>query len=226
LEKQLKEPSTQCVEDIFARVNIRPKDNYVIWGAGVIGEHVLEKLKAKKITPLAFVDDINPDRWGKEIQGIEIISLEKAKGKYPKARYILSSGFNYKIVPKAEGLDYIYYEKFCFQGNEKKINKAFNLFEDITSRYEFLFRFYCRDNPQTAVIPKEDRYFFKMEKDSVFIDGGAYVGDTIEKLLLHKPRAIYAFEPDPQNFDKLCENTTRIKNVCILPGALYDTRDI
>lgn len=227
LKRHLKEPSIQCIDDIFARINIRPNDNYVIWGAGTIGEHVLDKLKSRNITPLAFVDDINPDRWGKEIQGIQIISLSIAKTIHPDATYILSSGINHKIVPKVGNLKYIHYEELYYSPQNKvRVKKAFNLLEDEESKEAFLFRLNYLNKHEVAESPTEDTYFFKMEKDSVFIDGGAYVGDTIQKLLLHSPRCVYAFEPDPKNFKRLFNNTEihidYRQKIWLYPFALYN----
>jgi FkbM family methyltransferase len=198
----------------------------VIWGAGTIGEHVLEKLKAKKIIPLAFVDDINPDRWGKEIQGIPILSLEKAKEEYPDATYILSSSMNHKILPKVGNLKYIHYEELYYTPqNKSRVKKVFNLLEDNESKEAFLFRLEYLNKHEVAESSTDDTYFFKMEKDSVFIDGGAYDGDTIRALEKYKPRFIYAFEPDPKNFKKLVKNIGHMQNACHFPFALYNHSD-
>lgn len=47
---------------------------------------------------------------------------------------------------------------------------------------------------------------FNLNSDMIFLDGGAYIGDTIQLLseLLHGPcKYIYAFEPNDENFKKM-----------------------
>lgn len=46
---------------------------------------------------------------------------------------------------------------------------------------------------------------------SVFVDGGAYVGDTAFSFLDYDPATIYAFEPDPRNHAALVQNIERNK---------------
>lgn len=206
---------------IFNKVTINLDDDYVIWGAGVIGERVLEKLKLMGITPLRFVDDINTDRWDQEISGIGIVSLSYAKTVFSNATYVLSSGYNHKIVPKTDGLKYIHYEELFYGGNEENITKAFYLLEDEESKKEYLFRLDYLNNPEVKLKPEEERYCFKMKEGEIIIDGGAYDGDSIRVFKKYKPQKIYAFEPDPKNFVGLWTNTLYIGNTLIFPFALY-----
>jgi FkbM family methyltransferase len=55
-----------------------------------------------------------------------------------------------------------------------------------------------------------------------FIDGGAFDGDTLRDFLQngHKFDAIVAFEPDPENFQKLVRNTENYENIVRLPCAM------
>jgi FkbM family methyltransferase len=55
-----------------------------------------------------------------------------------------------------------------------------------------------------------------------FIDGGAFTGDTLADLNQHGYRfeAVAAFEPDPENFQKLVSNTTSCENMIRFPCAL------
>ncbi|MDD5584479.1 MAG: FkbM family methyltransferase, partial [Candidatus Omnitrophica bacterium] len=59
--------------------------------------------------------------------------------------------------------------------------------------------------------------------DPVIIEAGAYGGmDTIEMSTLWPDGTIYAFEPVPELFQKLWDNTYQLKNVCRYPFALGD----
>ncbi|MDR1227767.1 MAG: FkbM family methyltransferase [Azoarcus sp.] len=55
-----------------------------------------------------------------------------------------------------------------------------------------------------------------------FIDGGAYTGDTLADFSQHGYlfEAIAAFEPDPENFQRLVSNSTIYENIICFPCAL------
>jgi FkbM family methyltransferase len=57
-----------------------------------------------------------------------------------------------------------------------------------------------------------------------FIDGGAFIGDTLADFRQQGYRfeAIAAFEPDPENFRRLILNTTPCENLTRFPCALGD----
>ena len=58
----------------------------------------------------------------------------------------------------------------------------------------------------------------------VYVDGGAYNGDTLLELQATTPvNAAYLFEPDPSNFDVLVRNTAHLESrITCLPLALAD----
>jgi FkbM family methyltransferase len=96
------------------------------------------------------------------------------------------------------------------------VRRAFALFEDDESRGAFLVQlaraqFWSDYDPPAAAV-SEDHYFpdglFSLRPDEVFVDGGAFDGDTIRELIRHAggrpPFAkVVAFEPDPANFERL-----------------------
>lgn len=68
------------------------EDQIVIYGAGNIGKKlviVLEK-KGYRKKIVAFCDG-NQQIWGKEENGILVISLEEAVRRYPEAAYLIGS---------------------------------------------------------------------------------------------------------------------------------------
>lgn len=70
--------------------------------------------------------------------------------------------------------------------------------------------------------------FFRLDRNVVLLDGGAYIGDTIEQLfsLLGGPcKKVYAFEPNPETFQKLEKRTAQFGDLIErLPYGL-DCRD-
>lgn len=87
------------------------------------------------------------------------------------------------------------------------------LFEDEQSRREYLAQIKWRSVLDFDGLPnpvKHEIYFptdlFDIAKDEVFIDCGAFDGDTIRRFYVNRPDfegQIKAFEPDPKNNEKL-----------------------
>jgi hypothetical protein len=94
------------------------------------------------------------------------------------------------------------------------VRAGFELWSDDASRAEYVAQVRWRlwldfDNLPPPV--NQEIYFpadlMTMSEDEVFIDCGAYDGDTAANFIRHTGghfKAIYAFEADQQNFEKLC----------------------
>ena len=92
------------------------------------------------------------------------------------------------------------------------VRKAASLWADDASRQEYLNHVRWRAlGDQNALGPpvKEESYFleslYRIEDREVFVDCGAYTGDTAEQVIRRNPAfsRIVAIEADPQNFDRL-----------------------
>ena len=67
----------------------------------------------------------------------------------------------------------------------------------------------------------------KFSDKEVFIDGGAYTGDTILNFMHHvdgEYEKIYAFEPDPETFSDLVRNFSNHPNVIPIDKGLFSER--
>ena len=95
------------------------------------------------------------------------------------------------------------------------ILKTWALLEDDISQNEYLAQIQWRLNPEYSQIPAQanhDIYFppelITLIENEVFIDCGAYNGDTVRSFLKQsngKFDKLIAFEPDPVNYEKLVE---------------------
>jgi FkbM family methyltransferase len=91
------------------------------------------------------------------------------------------------------------------------IRNAYMLFAEPLSRDLYLKNLYFRLNLDFEKIPVGDKdpYFpdslFNVKGPAVFFDCGAYDGDTVKSFIERNREfdAAYAFEPDPENFNKL-----------------------
>lgn len=97
-----------------------------------------------------------------------------------------------------------------------KIEKAFDLFQDERSREIFVSHIKWRLHLDYDALPSpvDDVIYFndqliRPSSEEVLVDGGAYVGDTIESFLATFGtvgfKKIVAFEPDPENYKKLTD---------------------
>lgn len=124
----------------------------------------------------------------------------------------------------------------CYKNNKEEFEKVYNILEDDKSRetYKAIIKFRETYNYKTIKnIRYYPQYFVKEifdYKDEVFVDGGAYIGDTIFSMLKYVPlksiKKIYAWEADEKNSDVLQHEVgkallhSKIKLECI-PCALW-----
>jgi len=88
-------------------------------------------------------------------------------------------------------------------------------------------------NPKSLIclnVKDEEMYypeFFKLSDDEVFIDCGAFDGDSILSFVNKtkgKYSKVYAFEPDKNNIEKLKENTSQFKNIEIIKKGCFSSK--
>lgn len=100
------------------------------------------------------------------------------------------------------------------EGRRERIEKAFALLEDSVSQKEFLFQLRWMTSLRSMNVPPsldlEDQYFpddlFHLGKREVFVDCGAYDGDTLNNFLgrTHSEfDAVITIEPDQANVSAL-----------------------
>ena len=106
-----------------------------------------------------------------------------------------------------------------FLGQKQGIVAAFHMMADEVSRRQFVAHVRMRllarfeDLPE----PEHSRQYFPDDvvsprDDEVFVDGGAYDGDTIRAFLARSScRSIHAFEPDPSNCDALRHSVEQLE---------------
>lgn len=82
-------------------------------------------------------------------------------------------------------------------------------------------------------IASPDQYFpkeiFTYSQEEVMVNGGAYNGNVVNKFIKivgSRYKKIYAFEPDPANYKKLCQNTNHEKNIVCINAGLWKNKDI
>ncbi|MCC7194305.1 MAG: FkbM family methyltransferase [Gemmatimonadaceae bacterium] len=223
----------------------------VLMGAGGLGRRTLAGLRAAGVEPLAFADN-SSELQGSLIEGVRVRSPADAAREYAgRAAFVVTiwgAGSPHRlehsraqltalgcdvIVPfpllywayPAELLPhYLQDEPHKVLEQARDVRRAFDLWEDETSRAEYVAQVRLRMNADFDGLPRPVghlQYFpsdlFEWSSAEWIVDGGAYDGDSIRDLVrLHGEQfaRVLAIEPDPANFQRL-EAT-----VAGLPAAL------
>lgn len=127
-----------------------------------------------------------------------------------------------------DGFDYAAY----FSDHEEEIETVDAMLADEKSRkvYRNLLQYkVSRDRSLIEAVRDDvDRQYFDPEiitlgTDEVFLDLGAYIGDTVEafaKRVGGRYQSIVALEPDKRNREKLLEVASKLHNITCLPYGI------
>lgn len=123
----------------------------------------------------------------------------------------------FNFVPWTNQINYVYL-------NKEKLIKCFNSFNDFLSKKVFFNVIKYRltlDRKYLAKISGDvasvyfDKSIYNLSDKEVFIDGGAFDGDTVElfmKAVNNKFKKIYCFEPDDKSYLDLKNFVDKINN--------------
>lgn len=121
--------------------------------------------------------------------------------------------------------------EYCL-GHASEIEEVYESLADDLSRKVFadVINFRISGRPEylkRITTPKSEVYtdIIKPSGSEVYVDLGAYTGDTIAELLEFtegRYEKIYALEPDKRNFKKLSKSTEGMKNVEIFNCAVWE----
>jgi len=117
-----------------------------------------------------------------------------------------------------------------FAQNAERVNAVAKMLADEQSRNEYLGMVKFRQTHCKKDFPKlkyEPEYFLsdlKFGKDEVFIDCGAFIGDTIDEFLIRCPeyKRIVAFEPDIKVFEVLNKRYGNNQKITLINSVVYD----
>jgi FkbM family methyltransferase len=204
------------------------RDRTVLFGAGKLGLRVLAGLRRLGIQPKAFVDNDDVKRKG-ALGGLAVLRPAEAVEQFgadisfivcvwhssPIMRQLASLGCRSAIEFK--GLFWHFSDEFLpsmrvdrphlILRDADAVIGAFEGLADAASQEEFVQQidWLLRYEFHPLQIINRQQYFekdiFAAHPKEVFVDCGAYTGDTICEYMDHfgMPEEIHAFEPDPAN---------------------------
>lgn len=213
---------------------------FALYGAGLTGKLVVEKLAALQLKPKYFIDD-TPSKIGTVILEIPVVSSVEFLNKHSDMSVIVSiinPQMNFNLFAKKlnkEGFQNIYSFLELFYSfpdqflpfmhfdtnenikqNQTELTKVYNLLSDEASKEIFNSSLSFRLGLDFDSLIQGDflEYYptniIDIPANSIFIDCGAYDGDTIDNFLdkVKEFSAIYAFEPDLNNYQQLIYNVS------------------
>lgn len=222
----------------------------VIFGAGKFGLIVFECLSCSGYTADYFCDN-NPKMHGRMILGRRVLNFDELKNEHKDSLILISTpgyceeikiqldenGFRNAIIAGGVNDAYgafevsgLFYQSMLL--NKRLFEETFDSLSDELSKHLFedFISFWMTGNPKYLIplISKDVQYFapdiIKLSDTEVFVDGGAWFGDTVDdfiKATKGQYRAVYSFEPDRKNIDSYLKRHCGKKNIDLIPMGLW-----
>lgn len=199
--------------------------NIVIFGAGNTSELYYEAFQKEKIDIKYFVDN-SVKKQNTLFHGIKVVAPEKLLEVECPFVIISSEVIQYSKQIKQQlhemDIEYISFSEYIFAKYKEKIVEVIRVLDDNKSIIVFcsLILGKILDIPIDEEVYSPDQYFgikefMRYDFNEIFIDAGAYVGDSIETYLFKKVatfKKIYAFEPSRKNFTALKKRRERLNS--------------
>jgi FkbM family methyltransferase len=209
---------------------IAGRTHVVLFGAGYLGTHVRRDLDGLPFKVEAFVDN-DSTLWGSEIEGLEVLSPDAATTRFGQnALWLITVYTNTEVIaqcrvlevpwvtcaelswvlpePHTQSLIFGIPERLAESARE--IEMAACIWADVESeaeyrsqvRWRFLLDYSALGKPRPAVETYFPDDLIRPSDCEVFVDCGAFSGDTIEAFMAARGdrfELIVAVEPDAVN---------------------------
>lgn len=198
----------------------------IIWGAGNTTELNRKTIMEENLLPAFFMDSDNR-KWGSFKWDVEIIPPDEIKKRCANPMVLISSAeprVCNEIVECLKRMEipcYYMIDAVIWGRHSEELLSVYDMLASQYSKELFteiiLSRMEGKEIPEKCV--SDNQYFAKKDfklrnSKEIFVDCGAYVGDTVEQYLYMKEGVfgkIYAFEPDLGNADALSKRVERLK---------------
>ncbi|AOZ93253.1 FkbM family methyltransferase [Paenibacillus crassostreae] len=230
----------------------------VLFGAGNVGKFYLQWFRKYGLDDRLYFCDNNPQKWGEIYNNIPIISPNELKEGISESYIIITSldygddiflqltnnGLGGNLVDSLahklikDLFSFSNYEDYynVIKDNLSGFEEVFRSLSDSLSKEVFMERLnYCITmDPKYLIHLKSDspQYFesgiISLSKNEVFIDGGAFIGDTAEEFIKQTKGEfikIYSFEPEETKHKEFLTRTSNSSNVELVPYGLWSCKD-
>jgi len=214
--------------------DIENKD-IIIFGAGNTTNLYQKNFALELLNPICYIDN-NKKKWGTIFHGKTVYSPAYLKKNNKQIVLICSANIknNIEIDKQLEDLsiEHVRIDEYIFSKHIEEILTCAELLENEESLAVYVEILTKRLNNQKLNnnFFSRNQYFIlsnfcEMNNNEIFVDMGAYVGDTIESYLFANQgvfKKIYAFEPDVKNYEALTIRIERLSK----EWAIYDSSKI
>jgi FkbM family methyltransferase len=225
------------VQEIFEQN--KEKDIYFFGSGGVFDSFLELNRDLVAMENIKGILDNDEKKWGTVKAGLPIQNPNELEGKTPQKIFVfITSSFVQEIKSQLKGYgiqNAISKQEVCYIGRmyrdeEVKILQDMKqLLADEKSReiIDFIIERRKSGNPNFTAIYEEKQYLVEnmvsLTDHEVIVDGGAFIGDTAAcfiKATKNQFMSIYSFEPDDNNYKKLCESFGEDKRLHAIHAGL------
>ncbi len=196
----------------------------ILFGVGVYSKMVREYIESIGLS-VSYYSDNNKEKHGKYIDGIEVLSPQQLKNIENKIVFI-TARHHVKQVNKQlydMGIESVSFDRFIVNSRMKDFEYVYeNILDDEKSKkvYEAVINAMITGDSKYFDEVMEDNEFYALsnfmnEGNDIFVDAGAYVGDTVERFIwknIGQFNKIYAFEPGKKQFKAMKYRVERLIN--------------
>ncbi|MEK4849520.1 FkbM family methyltransferase [Paenibacillus sp. FSL H7-0756] len=245
------ESRSNRLSELIANDSINNQRPLILYGSGSWGVYYLNAMK-DLFKDFVFCDG-NPSKWGTTVEGIPVINPEELKTNYRDCHITITSLDYYdeiyqqikefqlqeRLVMALEGFrdDQLkdYYNLII--ENCGYFSKTYDALSDELSQDIFYDRLNCCISGNHEYLltlrSKTPQYFdpkiISLSEEEIFIDGGAYTGDTVLEFLKQTNgmfKQIYSFEPEESKYKDYFEISSKYDNIQLLTCGLWSKRDV
>lgn len=213
-----------------------------LYGAGKYGRIALENIRRDfpNMRVICFLDD-NLLRNDSDVENLPVLSLQDRPA---DCQIILSNYYVRETMRNIarEGIDLskVFFSNKLLvdrlpasqvKGRETQFREVYASLSDYESKIIYKTMVECRLNGNIDILSRtcqDLQYFpsdiFTYSDNEIFIDGGAFDGDTIDSfkgVTSEKFKYIYAFEPDENNYARLLANQGKDERILCINKGLH-----
>ena len=241
--------------EVFLDSLMKRNKPLIFFGAGFIGKMAYDLFNHIGIKPDFFCDN-NEEREGTLFLGVPVISFRTLSNQYLDSNILITTKGHFNEIRRQlydNGLKdikelswLIDYQKGYSYGikgayypillkRKLDVEEVYNHLSDELSKEIFYKVISYREgnsNEFSDVKSSSPPYFeqglIKLTEHEVFIDGGAFDGDTVKAFLKElngKFQKIISFEPDKDSYNKLSQSVANISGVIAMPYGLWNKKE-
>lgn len=169
-----------------------------------------------------YFSDSENKKWNNNFLGLKCIDKNEIKD-IPNVYVFVAVQIHFREVSKylcAQNIAHINFDRFAINNNILKLENVYNMLDDNFSKEVFVNVLLSRFNSDISLLKQSytgNQYFQldrfnKISPNEIFIDCGAFTGDTLIEFIdrFNNFYKYYAFEPFDKNYAQLIKNTNNL----------------